>query len=58
MSNNKEGGEEQQQQTAAKPGIHSMISKKEAMKNWMQFDMAEDLAEALIANNFKKPTDV
>ena len=34
------------------------ISKKEALKNWMQYDMAEDLAESLVANNFMKPTDV
>jgi superfamily II DNA/RNA helicase len=34
------------------------ISKKEALKNWMQFEMSEDLAGALVANNFMKPTDV
>ncbi len=34
------------------------ISKKQALKNWMQFEMAEELAETLIANKFLKPTDV
>lgn len=35
-----------------------LISKKEAMKNWMNFEMSEELAESLAANNFLKPTDV
>jgi hypothetical protein len=34
------------------------ISKKQAMKNWMQFEMAETLAESLVANNFLEPTNV
>jgi len=34
------------------------LSKKEGLKNWQQFEMAEELTEALVANNFMKPTDV
>ena len=43
-----------QQPAAATP----QISKKQALKNWMQFDMAEDLAQSLVANQFLRPTDV
>lgn len=35
-----------------------LVSKKEAMRNWLAFDMSEELAEALTANNFVKPTEV
>ena len=34
------------------------ISKKQAMKNWMQFEMQEALASSLVANNFLEPTKV
>lgn len=28
------------------------------IENWTQFDLNDSLAEALVANGFKKPTDV
>jgi len=34
------------------------ISKKEALKTWLAFDMAEELAESLVANQFMKPTEI
>lgn len=34
------------------------ISKKDALKNWLNFDMAEELAESLVANQFMKPTEI
>ncbi|CDW75544.1 atp-dependent rna helicase ddx24 [Stylonychia lemnae] len=34
------------------------ISKKQALKNWMQFEMSEEIAEALVANKFMQPTEV
>ena len=30
----------------------------EALQNWTQFEVSESLAEALVANNFTKPTEV
>jgi hypothetical protein len=34
------------------------ISRKEAMKNWLRFDMDDSLAQSLVANKFLKPTPV
>ena len=34
------------------------ISKKEAIRNWMAFDMSVEVAEALAVNNFVRPTEV
>ena len=35
-----------------------VVNKKQAIKNWMQFEMAEELAESLVANRFVQPTEV
>jgi len=34
------------------------ISRKEAIKNWSGFQIAPELIDALVANNFVKPTEV
>jgi hypothetical protein len=33
-------------------------TKAEAIKSWMQFEVCQELAESLVANNFRKPTIV
>lgn len=33
-------------------------TKADALKNWTQFEVSDDLAESLVANNFRKPTIV
>ena len=33
-------------------------TRTEAIQNWTQFEVSDSLAESLVANNFKKPTNV
>ena len=35
-----------------------MQEQETEIENWTQFDLNEALAEAVVANGFKKPTDV
>ena len=34
------------------------MDKKTELENWTDFQLDPSLAEALVANNFKKPTEV
>jgi superfamily II DNA/RNA helicase len=33
-------------------------TRTEAIQNWTQFEVSEELAESLVANSFKRPTNV
>ena len=33
-------------------------TKAEAVQNWTQFEVSDELAESLVVNNFKRPTNV
>ena len=33
-------------------------TKAEAVHNWTQFEVSDELAESLVVNNFKRPTNV
>lgn len=46
------------EETNTNPVEPVVISKKQAVKNWMQFEMAEELADSLVANKFLQPTEV
>eukprot|EP00347_Sterkiella_histriomuscorum_P007788 403347561 len=55
-SDSQQDNQEKQQVIQRQPT--PIVPKKQAIKNWMQFDMSEELAESLVANQFVQPTDV